>query len=496
MKKRPTISKSQYIKGLQCPLALWFARKRKDLEPEIDAATQALFDSGYEVGEYAKDYFPGGVEVDTKYWEIAKAVNETESFLGNGEKIIYEATAIHPDDGTYCRVDILKKVDGSEEWDLIEVKSSTSVKDYHIDDVSFQYHVFEGAGFRIRKCYLMHINNQYFREGDINPAGLFHLEDLTEKILECQTKVQTNITLLVEMLEEKQPPSVAIGAHCFNPFECGYREHCWDHVPGFSIYDIYSKTKAEDIYAQTGSFALNDVPPELYPGGKKNTDLLCHINNKTHLDLDCVNGFLQTLEYPLYFLDYETVGSAIPFFDQSRPFQQVPFQFSLHIQQKEDGKTEHHEFLHKEPSDPRRSFAETLLKLCGNAGSVVVYYQSFEKSRNRELGELFPEYQDALESLNNRVADLYVPFGNRWIYHPKQLGSASIKAVLPAFTDLTYKGEKISDGGDASMRYQKFLQGKMNANEKKALWSALSDYCKLDTFAMVRLLKVLRESCV
>ncbi len=488
-----TISKSQYIKGLQCPLALWFARKRKDLKPEIDAATEALFESGHEVGSHAKDYFPGGAEVIADYWDLEKAVRLTEKFIQEGKPAIYEAAAVNSEDGTYCKIDILRRVEGTDEWDLIEVKGSTSVKDYHLDDIAFQCHVFAGAGYRIRKCFLMHINNQYVRDGEINPKEMFHLEDLTEIALQKQGKTRERISALLKMLAAKDPPIVKIGRRCFEPFECGYKNHCWKDVPKYSVFNVYGKAKAEEIALKTGSFDPADIPPHLYPGGAKSVDIISHIKGEPHFDPEELKSFLNLLEYPLYFLDYETVGPAVPYYNQSRPFQQVPFQFSLHIEQKEGAEPDHHEFLHMDSSDPREAFAKSLIDLCGTKGSLVVYNQGFEMGRNRELAELLPHYADSLEALNDRMVDLLIPFRSRWAYHPEQRGSASLKFVLPAFTDLTYSEQEISDGGEASLRYLAFLKGRVPVEETEALWAALREYCRLDTYAMVELLRVLAK---
>ena len=487
-----TISKSQYVKGLQCPKALWLYRHRKDLAPEITPEKQALFDTGHVVGELAMQYFGHGVEVTNEYWDVKGAVEATKKFIARGEDIIFEATAIHPIDGGYSRIDILKRVDDSDEWDLIEVKSSTSVKDYHIDDMAFQYHVFYGAGYKIRKCFMMVLDNSYVRNGDIDPSQLLRLEEISGPVFAKQGEVVAVAGQLGYVLERKDEPDVSIGARCFAPFECDYKPYCWAHVPDYSVYNVFQKPKAEEIARHHG-VTLEKLPEHIRPGGVKGLDVESYLSGETIVDRANIAAFLGNIEYPLYFLDYETVMPAVPLFDGTRPFQQIPFQFSVHVQQSPGAELVHHEYLHKEQTDPRRAFAEKLVELCGNEGSVLVYNQAFEIARNNELANDFPEHAAAIQAINARVLDLLVPFKSRWLYHPNQNSSASIKAVLPAFTDLNYDDLEIGHGGEAMRQYGAFMSGDLHESLWPDLWDNLTEYCQQDTYAMVVLLDVLRK---
>lgn len=485
------LSKSQYIKGIQCPKNLWLYRNRKDLVPAIDAQKQALFDSGHEIGELAKQYLGGGVEVIQEYWDIEAAAEQTQKFIQEGHNTIYEATAINPEDGSYSKIDILHRLPGSNAWDLIEVKSSTSVKDYHIDDMSFQTRVFHKAGFQIGKCYMMVVNNTYVRQGDINPSELLRLEDITHLVLPKESFVADGIQQLNAVLAQDQEPDISIGAHCFAPFECDFRKYCWHGIPEYSFYDVFRKDKAEELAREYGSADLVDLPEENYPGGTKAIDIKSYLSGNIHVQPDLIRTFVKDLHYPLYYLDYETVGSAIPVFGGTRPFQQLPFQFSLHVQERPSGDLRHIEFLHKERSDPRLPFVKALIEACGQDGSIVTYNRAFEAGCNNELAKYFPEYAQGLNAITARMIDLLVPFKSRWLYHPNQNGSASIKAVLPAFTDLSYENMDIGNGADASLQYSLFLAGKLSDDEANDLWSHLSTYCHQDTYAMKVLLDVL-----
>lgn len=487
-----SISKSQYVKGLQCPKALWLYRHRKDLAPEITPEKQALFNTGHKTGELAMQYFGEGIEVTNEYWDIKGAIETTQKLIKDGLDIIYEATAMHPVDGGYSRIDILKRVEGSDEWDLIEVKSSTSVKDYHLDDMAFQYHVFYGAGYKIRKCFMMLIDNSYIRNGDINPTQLLRLEEITAHVLSKQDQVDAVAGQLGYILERKAEPNVTIGARCFKPFECDYKDHCWAHVPEYSVYNVFQKPKAEEIAKRHG-VALEKLPDHVRLGGTKALDVESYLNGTTVIDAASIASFLRGVEYPLYFLDYETLQTAIPLFDGTRPFQQIPFQFSVHVQDSPSAELVHDEYLHKERTDPRRAFAERLIELCGHEGTVLIYNKAFEIARNNELAKDFPDLAADIQAINARVLDLLVPFKKRWLYHPNQNSSASIKAVLPTFTDLDYKDMKISHGGEAMLQYGNFMKGLIEAADLEELWQNLIAYCKQDTYGMVLLLDVLRE---
>ncbi len=487
-----TISKSQYIKGLQCPKALWLSRHSKDLASEVAQTKQALFDTGRDIGDAARGYFANGVLVANEYWETEGAVEATEQYTQNGEGVIFEAAAIHPSNGCHARIDILKRVENSNQWDLIEVKGSTKLKDPHIDDVSFQYHVFNGAGYEIRKCYVMLVNSDYIRNGKIDPQKLFKLEEITNKVLAKQSEVDTATRQLNSILVDQTEPKELIGVKCSTPFECDYKNYCWVDVPDYSVYDVFSKSKVDEIASQHG-FDIKALPDQIKPTGTKAIDVQSYIEGETHVDAPAISDFLRQISYPIYYLDYETIVPAIPMFDGTKPYQQIPFQFSVHIQHTPNGDLTHHEFLHKDRSDPRRAFAEKLVDLCGDTGTVLVYNQSLEKTRNKELAQDFPEYASAIQAINARIVDLLEPFRKRWLYHPDQRSSASIKAVLPCFSDLSYENLGIGSGEEAMLQYKNFIAGNIPEYELEDLWKNLSAYCEQDTRAMAILLDALKQ---
>jgi len=486
------ISKSQYLKGMQCPKALWFYRHRRDLAPEISENQQAIFDAGHEVGELAQHYYKNGIEITEEYYEIAKAIESTERAIKDGKKVIYEATASSKD-GAYSRIDILKKVRGSERWDMIEVKMSTAVKDYHLDDMSLQRYAFEGAGYNIRKSILMHINNQYVRMGELDVKELFTLEDCTQIVKSRKVAIGDKVKQLIMMLNTPEEPLVEIGDHCYDPFECDYTHHCMQHIPDYSVYNIFRGGRLEALLADD-ILEIQDIPNGIDITERQAIEVQAVKSGEVYVDRESIGAFLDQLEYPLYFLDYETISPAIPLYDNSRPYQQIPFQFSLHIQAEKNGPVEHLEFLHTEAGDPRPGFVSELISKCGTRGSVVVYNQAFESRINRELGENFPKHAAVLDAISDRMVDLLVPFRSRMLYHPDMQGSASLKAVLPAFVpDLSYEDLEIQDGGTASNQYLCCAKGIVDEQAKQSIYENLRTYCHQDTMAEVRLLEELHS---
>ncbi len=489
-KRQVRISKSQYIKGLQCPKALWLYRRRPELAAPVTDAQQQIFDSGHEVERLAWECFPGGVEVTDPYYEIDKAVASTLAMIDQGATTIYEATACNAS-GAYCRIDILHKNQQAEKWDLIEIKQSTGVKDYHVDDMAFQRHVFETAGFLVGDSILMHLNKAYVRRGPLAYDKLFVQENGNPLVLEKLPDIPLQLAALKKMIRSANEPDCAVGPHCSSPFECEFANYCWQNIPESHVHRFFTGSKREALIDRE-IVDIRDIPSD-YAGTLRERILLdAHRNEKPHIDRSGIAAFLNTLQYPLYFLDYETIFPAVPLFDESSPYQQIPFQFSLHIQETPGGRTNHIEFLHTDATDPRADFASALVAACGDKGSVVVYNQAFESRINRELGALLPQYKTALDQINTRMVDLLAPFRSRTVYHPAMNGSASLKAVLPALVpELDYDGLAIADGTTASNMYLHCISGVCPAPEKKQIFEDLRRYCAMDTWAEVKLVEFL-----
>lgn len=331
------ISKSQFLKGLQCLKSLYLEKYHPELVPETDESQEALFQSGKEVGFVARGLFPGGFEISSEDIPIDEQIETTKAEIKKGTKILYEASFSH--NGLFVRSDVLTK--GSGGWELYEVKSTTKIKEenFHFEDVAFQYRVLNGLGIPISKAYLVHINNQYERYGDIEVDKLFVVNDISNDIKKMQSDILKQINAQQSMLKGKAP-EVDIGEYCETPYECGLKTHCWKHIPRESVFNLKGKGIKPFEFYRKGIVNLSDIPRAKLPTHGQ-IQLECALGKKEYINKTALREFIDSLWYPLYFLDFETLRCPIPLFDGTRPYQQIPFQYSLHYIEKEGGKIGH-----------------------------------------------------------------------------------------------------------------------------------------------------------
>jgi len=442
------LSKSKYLNGLQCPKLLWLLFHEPEKIPGPDAATQYIFNQGHIVtqyifnqghivGELAKRLYPHGIDIPD------------ESFMGNvkqtRELLKQRTTLFEPGilvRNLYARIDILQPV-GEDEWDIIEVKSSTKVKDVNIHDAAFQRYCCQQAGLEIRKCFLAHINNQYVRHGEIDPEQLFTVVDITDDVADVSGGVPDRVNDMLEIIVASRCPDIGIGKHCSDPYECAISD-CWDFLPEHNVLELYYGGQKGFRLLNDGVLAIDEIPDDFKLSDKQQIQKQCVVSGQPHIDRIGIQDFLSTLQYPLCYLDFETFNPGIPMFDGTRPYQQVPFQFSLHVVESENTKPEHYSFLADGVNDPRPEFLKRLKEVLPGAGSVVVYNA-----------------------------------------HPAQKGSASLKAVLPALTGKGYDGLEINNGGDASLAFQQVTYGDVAEEERQRVRAGLEEYCGLDTEGMI-----------
>ncbi|MDP2646536.1 MAG: DUF2779 domain-containing protein [Desulfobacterales bacterium] len=488
-----TLSKTRYLAGQQCAKLLWMHYHQKEAFPPIDAATQAIFDQGHAVGELAQTLFPGGVAIRPGT-DFEAIIRETKALLPKRVPLFEAGFSCK---NTYARADILNPCE-DDQWDLIEVKSGTNVKDEHIADLAFQKYCYEGAGLKIRNTHLMHINNGYVKKGAIDPRELFHQEDVTGLVNQACPGVEEEIERLLKTLRENECPEVAIGMHCEKPYECALKPICFAHLPEHNVltFDHMRKETAFGLI-DAGILDIKDVPPETALSGHQAIQKEAYCSGKVCVNTEAIEAFLQALELPLYFLDFETVGPAIPVYDNSRPYQQVPFQYSLHILTSWDAEPEHHAFLAEGTQDPRPALLEGLKRLLGTSGTILAYNMSFELCRLRESVEVWSGFTDWFKNnIEPRFKDLIVPFRKFDYYDPGQKGKTSIKKVYPAMTGESYEGLGIGDGGTASREYARVTFGTdITAEDRECVRNDLLKYCALDTMAMIRVLERLRATC-
>ncbi|MBI4095856.1 MAG: DUF2779 domain-containing protein [DPANN group archaeon] len=484
------LSKSNYVIGLKCLRHLWLAFNEPDKLPDIAETTKQRFEQGHIIGKLAQTLFPGGVDAQLPN-QFLESIERTKKLLAQ-RKILYEpAIAVGR---LYARADILLPVN-KDEWDIVEVKSSAKVKEDHLHDLSFQKYCCGNAGLKIRKCFLMHINNKYIRNGEVEPEKLFVKEDVTDDAEKAGKGIKDRIEMMLKVVERKSAPSVKDERCCKGPSHCDIG--CWDFLPDNNIFYLQRiGEKAFELF-DTGVINIKDIPENYELNDKQAIQRKCAKTGQPHIEKENIKKFLAKLKYPISFLDFETYSTAIPLYDGLRPYQTVPFQFSMHIIEKENGKPKHISYLAEGSEDPRKEFLEKLKAGLPESGSVIVYYKSFEQGRIEELTELFPKYKSWAESAIKRMADLIIPFTEFYYYNSKQEGSASLKAVLPALTGKSYKGLDIGEGETASLSYVYITHGadgkKATPDEVKKIRKDLEIYCGQDTEGMIWILDELRK---
>lgn len=488
-KFQPFLSKTKYLDGIKCPKLLWYEFNDRGAVPPPDPATQAVFEQGRRVGELAQKLYPDGIRIvrePSPYKTQAKTVEALKM-----RRPLFEAGLIYG--RTYALPDILVPVEG-DGWDIIEVKSGTKVDEIHLMDVAFQKYVYTGAGLDIRRCYLMHIDPGYIRNGEIEPEKLFALKDITEEIKPYQANLEKNIKELQEIVSGREP-EVKIGSQCGSPYACPLKERCWGFLPKGNVLQL--RGKKERLYAllDQGILKLSDIPIEDWLNDKQLLQIESHRTGEAHVDREAMGAFLSELKYPLYFLDFETLSAAVPAYDLTHPFENIFFQFSLHVIPGEGEKPAHYGYLAPDRVDPRLEILKRLRSILGDSGTILAYSMSFEIGCLKNAAEAYPEYKDWVGELEGRFVDLLVPFKKFYYYHPAQEGSASIKKVLPAMTGKGYAGMEIADGGTASLEYERVTFGeKIEESDRQQVRQALEKYCELDTQAMVEVLAGLKRA--
>lgn len=485
------LSKSSFLKGLQCDKHLYLYKYNKELLDPLTEMQEAIFARGTDVGQLAQKLFPGGTDATPKsIKKFDESAKLTKELLRKNENVIYEATFIH--DQVLAAADIV--VNDNGELSIYEVKSSTSVNEVHINDAAVQYWIISNLGYKVKDISIVYINNKYVREGELDLDSLFNIESALDFVLDKQKFVENNLHHQKKILSRKSVPKVEIGMHCTDPYPCGFIGHCWKHIPHNSVFDIsgmHLRRKFE-LYEQ-GVVKVNDIPDNF--GLNKNQQLQVEgiLEGRTIIDEESIHMFLDTLSYPMYFVDFESFQPPVPLYNHSKPYQQIPFQYSLHVKENKDAELKHYEFLADPDSDPRIPFIEKLIADLGSKGDIIVYNKSFEVTRLNEIASVFPKYKEQINSIIGRIKDLMLPFQKKYYYTPEMQGSYSIKYVLPALVpEMSYDNMEIADGGTASLAYESLstMDDFIKIDEIK---KQLLEYCKLDTLAMVRILEKLEH---
>lgn len=487
------LTKTDFKEYLICPKWLWVKKKKPELvvQGEMSLFLEKLIKDGYEVEDFAQKLFPSGVELkgnkDSLISQTKKGLEEHQT--------MFQAT-FETDNGLFAKVDILSFNTEENGWNLYEIKASSSVKTdlqhNHIKDITFQTIVAKQSGVPIANSYIIYINKDYCRHGDIEPEKLFVIENVTEEVEKNKKNVLVEIESALELLN-KDTISME---RC----DCIYRSHgqrCDSFeifnkdVPPYSVHHIVRGKKLEELI-DSNIFDIADIPDDFKLTEKQSEKVTLQKTGRPMIDVESINETLSDFTFPLYFLDYETFGKPYPILDGYMTNQQIVFQYSLHVVQ-EDGSVEHFKYLANDFETATKGLLESLSSNIGPVGTILVWNQSFEKGRNDELARIHPEYAGFLGDINSRIYDLMLVFKKDYL-HPDFQGSASIKKVLPVLIpDLSYKSLDIQDGTMALSEWERSVTQSMPREEKEEIRKNLLKYCELDTLAMVEIYKELRE---
>ena len=478
--------------GCQCLKRLYWQVHEPELAAEPDGAAEAIIEQGREVGLLARKMFPGGVEVHGD--DLDQAIRATRELIANREvPAIFEGTFEHG--GVLVRVDILhRRRDGRRR--LIEVKSTTDVKDHHVGDVAIQHRVVSRSGLDLASSCLMHINRDYiFADGDIDVRKFFKIRNLTRRVVKLRTKLTFQLKSQFSALAMPKPPDVPPGPHCTDPVTCEFFDRCnlprpADHVG----YLPRIHTSAVEELMEMGIASIRDIPDDFPLHERQRRAAACVRTGEPWFDSAALKKALATLKHPICYMDFETISPAIPRFPGMRPFDHLPFQWSVHVLREIGAEPEHFEFLATDASDPRREFIASLCDALGGRGSIVVYHQPFEEQRLSELASWLPEFSGRIEKIQRRLWDL-LPTIRDHAYHPAFGGSYSLKSVLPALVpEMTYEGMEVANGQDAGLAWESLLRGLLNQADSERIRKALLGYCEQDTLALVRLFQYLTKT--
>ncbi|MEA1983090.1 MAG: DUF2779 domain-containing protein [Campylobacterota bacterium] len=488
------LSKSLYTRGLQCSKSLWLKKYNKDALTKPDKSAQAVFQTGDEVGGLACELFPNGKEIPFEGTTFEEKIALTKQWMDEGLKNIYEATFEYDD--ILVMVDILH-INDDNSVEIYEVKSSTEVKDAYLDDASIQYYVLNGLGYVVKKTSIVHINNNYVRDEELELDKLFTIADVSSEIVELQVNIPTNLKHLRDQLSKDTEPQIDIGVHCTKPYACDAINHCWKDIPEYSIFNIaFLKTPKKFELLKQGIVNFTDIEDMSIFTQSQQVQIASEQEQKTIINKEAIKEFVEGLSYPIYHLDFETFQQAVPKWKGIIPYMQIPFQFSLHIEQ-QNKDLEHKEFLAVEGIDPRYELAKRLVADIPDDVTVLAYNMGFEKGVIRKLADMFDEFASHLVKIHDNIQDLMTPFQKKDYYTPSMKGSYSIKYVLPALVPEMAKAYEelnyIQNGGDAMQTYP-LLTTMEDKEEVKKLREALLKYCELDTLAMVKVLDKLKES--
>ena len=485
------ISKSRFVAGCQCLKRLYWQVHEPELAAEPDAASAAIMQQGREVGLLAQQLFPGGVEVDAS-GGLSQAIRITKELVANPEiPALFEAVFEH--DGVLVKTDILQRRE-KDRWRLVEVKSSSDLKEHHLEDMAIQSHVLSGSGLDIASVWLAHINRAYVLAGEtVDPRQFFLFRNLTHRVRNLQPTLVFQLRSQFRVLAMPTAPDLPTGPQCTHPVVCEFFERCNPPRPDdFIGYLPRIHASAMQKLEEMGVESIHDIPADFELTEIQRRAADCVQTGEPWFSAELMEE-LGKLEYPLYSMDFETVNPVIPRFPGMRPYDHLPFQWSVHVQTQPGAASEHFEFLAGNRCDPRNAFIASLCEALGERGTIVVYNQQFESQRLWEFAAWLPEFAGKIKKIQARLWDLLLMI-RKHVYHPQFAGSYSLKAVLPALIpEMTYEGMEVANGQHAGLAWESLVRETADRSDRVKIRKALLAYCGQDTLALVRLLDRLRR---
>ena len=494
------LSKSIYVSVWNCPKGAWINRYHPEAVT-VSGDQQARFDTGHEVGDIAQGMFGPFVDV-TAYREDgsldkSQMIRNTQEEMARGTEVICEAAFSY--EGLYCAVDLLRRDEEKDGWVIYEVKSSSHLKEYYTADVSYQKYVLEHCGVNVTGVFLVNIDSSYVLgpEG-LDPLGFFRFNDLWEEASQAQQDTVPGMLETAErVLENGEEPSMDLAEACPG---CDFFGYCYRNLPERNVFDLYRLAKKKMVeYYHQGLVSYEDLEEA---GVIKNKTQLRQMDfwlrdKGIHAEKESLREFLSSLSYPLYFLDFETMGLTVPIYVGTKPFEQIPFQYSLHYIEAEGGELKHKEFLAESGPDPRRAVAEAICRDIPADACVTAFHKSTECGILQKLAEQFPDLADHLNAVAANVVDLLEPFQKGWYYRKEIGGSFSIKSILPAICpddpELDYHELEGVHNGTEAMNIFPQIQY-MDPEEQERTRKNLLAYCRLDTLAMVKVWEELKRA--
>ncbi|MDP3729618.1 MAG: DUF2779 domain-containing protein [bacterium] len=508
-----TLSKTDYIIFRECPKNVWYKIHKPDIyfKSELSDFEKHIIETGNEVELVARQTFSDGILIEGRGEQAQKL---TQEYIAKNQPVLFQPVFFK--DNFLAAVDVLKFNPETGRYDVYEIKASNEVdQKRHFYDLAFQVNLLRKCGVKVGTIHLTHLDSEYVRSGELDIFKLFKSDDVTKEINDlCEEVVIEMDQALVYLSQKTEPIGSCYCIYKGRSNHCTTFNHSNPHIPKYGVHDItrigLSKKKLAAL-VDVGSFHMHQIPEDMELSDAQRNQVSACVSDTIFINKGKIADELEQLVYPVHFIDYETFPSAIPMFDGFSPYQQIPFQYSLFVLESpsfakaSEGKPvepKHYEFLHDKSTDPSKAFAESLKKHIGSTGSVIVWSKKFECSINKQIAERVPEFKDLIESINNRTYDLMDVFTKQHYVHKDFKGSTSIKKVLPVLApELSYKELAIQEGGTAASSWLKLISGSpstgsgqaLSVLEKAQLKKDMLAYCKLDAFAMVRILEELNK---